>query len=96
MGEGSVPGRPIGSSVVTSPRLALILLNPEKENRGDQCYSYFLVNRGEVSFPGLEQRKSLTFKEFLNPTLSISILYYENVTSVFHGFVIAPRPAFEN
>ena len=96
MGEGSVPGRPIGSSSVTVPPFALILLNPEKENRGNQCHSYFLVNRGEVSFPGLEQRKSLTFKEFLNPTLSISILYYENVTSVFHGFVIEPRPAFDN
>ena len=73
MGEGSVPGRPMGSSSVTVPPFALILLNPEKENTGDECYSYFLVNRGEVSFPELEKRKSLTFKEFLNPASVLCI-----------------------
>ena len=77
MGEGSVPGRPMGSSSVTVPPFALILLNPEKENTGDECYSYFLVNRGEVSFPELEKRKSLTFKEFLSePTFSYFILSF--------------------
>ena len=71
-GGASVLGRPIGSNSVTIPLFALILLNPE--NRGNECYSYFLVNRGEVSFPGLPERKSLTFQQFLNPTLSIGIL----------------------
>ena len=81
VGERSVLGRPIGSNSVTIPLFALILLNPE--NRGNECYSYFLVNRGEVSFPGLEERKSLTFQQFLNPTLSIGILIMKTLPLFF-------------
>lgn len=52
-----------------------------RRSRATSAVATSLVNRGEVSFPELEKRKSLTFKEFSESSISIS--HYEKATSVF-------------
>ena len=91
-GGESVSGRP--HRVLLGYNFPLFFDTPQSWGGewGDDCCMYFLLNRGEVSFSGLEKRKSLTSVSTNSRVPSLaSIFCFENIISVFDGFVIAPR-----
>ena len=87
MGEGPVPGRPQRDLLLNS--LLFFATSPSCLKKGNDLSESILLNRGKSQFFRIRGKKIIDFhfKEFLSPKkLSISILYYENITSLFDGF----------
>ena len=69
--------------------LLFFATSPSWVKRGNDFSGSILLNRGKSQFFSIREKKIIDFhfKEFLSPKkLSISILYYENITSLSDGF----------